>query len=611
MAEQRDDEGCGEPGRLSDAAARREAALREILDVISRLRDDEQPVFDSILANASRLCNAPLAFLSLANDARTLVSVPASRGARSEFSGILENFVEPLERTELIAVGPIVHGQIIRMDDVADDDLYRTRDPRRVQMVEVEGVRSVVAVPLLRGEEAIGAIILYRREISPFSNDDVSLLQGFAAQAVIAIENVRKFREVRQRLEREAATRQILQAISRSREDETPVFEVILENAARLCKAPLANLNVVDESGSFLELVSEYGDPLKSIRPGHKWNLSSNLVIARAVRERRLIHVRDLADDELYRQGDPMRVRIVDQEGIRSFLCVPLLSGEEAIGSIGLIRREVRPFADDEIELVETFAAQAVIAIENVRQFRELKARTEEVQVLNADLERRVANQVEELERLARLKRFLPPQVADAVVSSGNEALLGSHRALIAVLFCDIRGFTAFCETAEPEETIEVLQTYHEEMGKLIRDHGAGVDHRSGDGIMVIYNDPLPCDDPAGDALRMALAMRDRMAEFCKKWKRLGHRLGFGVGISFGYATVGLVGSEGRFEYTASGTAVNLAARLCDEAEDGEVLLSPRAYAAVEEDFDAESRGELNLKGIQAPVQVYRVIGPR
>ncbi len=162
--------------------------------------------------------------------------------------------------------------------------------------------------------------------------------------------------------------------------------------------------------------------------------------------------------------------------------------------------------------------------------------------------------------------------------------LLSSHRALLGVLFCDIRGFTAFCETAEPEETIEVLQTYHEEMGKLINAHGAGVDHRMGDGIMVLFNDPLPCDDPAGEAVR--LADRDARADgrtmpaVEDAWATGSAS---GSGISLGYATVGMVGFEGRFDYTASGTAINLASRLCDEAQDGEILLSPRARIAVED----------------------------
>ena len=145
--------------------------------------------------------------------------------------------------------------------------------------------------------------------------------------------------------------------------------------------------------------------------------------------------------------------------------------------------------------------------------------------------------------------------------------------------------------------------------GKLIDAHGAGVDLRMGDGIMVLFNDPLPCEDPAGDAVRLAVAMRERMADLCRQWKRLGHRLGFGVGISLGYATVGMVGFEGRFDYTASGTAINLASRLCDEAEDGEILLSPRASVAVEDDFQVESGGEVNLKGIREPMEVFRLAG--
>ncbi|MEM7303698.1 MAG: adenylate/guanylate cyclase domain-containing protein [Pseudomonadota bacterium] len=143
----------------------------------------------------------------------------------------------------------------------------------------------------------------------------------------------------------------------------------------------------------------------------------------------------------------------------------------------------------------------------------------------------------------------------------------------------------------------------------MINEHGAGVDHRMGDGIMVLFNDPVACDDPAGEAIKLAIAMRVRMAELSKSWKKLGHRLGFGVGVSLGYATVGMVGYEGRYDYTASGTAVNLAARLCDHAEDGEILLSPRAFTAVEDDFDCEPTGEAKLKGIREPVEVYRLVG--
>jgi class 3 adenylate cyclase len=421
--------------RASNSAEARETALREILAVIAFSREDDVPVFDAILKNASLLCRAPIAFLSLADESRSQVVIPAHRGTRPDFGRILDEFREPFSRTELVAVRPVVDGKVIRKDDIADDDLYRRGDPRRRQMVDVEGARSVLSVPLMRADEPIGAIILYRREVAPFSDDDQSLVEGFAAQAVIAIENV--------------------------------------------------------------------------------------------------------------------------------------------------------------------------------RQFRALAARTAEVQALNASLETRVAEQVAQIERMERLKRFLSPAVADAVISTGDDSLLSSHRALIAVLFADIRGFTAFCETAEPEETIDVLQTYHEAMGELLACHQVGVEHRSGDGIMAIFNDPLPCDQPAGDAVRLAIAMRERMESLCAGWKRLGHRLGFGVGISLGYATVGLVGSKGRYDYTASGTTVNMASRLCAEAADKQILLSPRARAAVDGKFETAAHGSIAFKGIQSPVEVHCVIGQR
>jgi class 3 adenylate cyclase len=237
----------------------------------------------------------------------------------------------------------------------------------------------------------------------------------------------------------------------------------------------------------------------------------------------------------------------------------------------------------------------------------EVEAQAAELARWNTELESRVAVQVEELDRLGRLRRFLSPQVADAVVSKGDESLLGSHRALIATVFCDLRGFTRFCESAEPEEAIEVLQSYHEAMGRLINEHDGTIDHRAGDGIMVIFNDPLACEDPAGAALAMALAMRERMDALSAGWRKVGHRLGFGVGISLGYATVGMVGFEGRYDYTANGNTVNLAARLCDVAADGDILLSARAYAAVEERVEVDPARELTLKGFHEPVEVFRV----
>lgn len=406
--------------------------------------------------------------------------------------------------------------------------------------------------------------------------------------------------ELHRGLRREEATRGILEVIQKSRDDEGPVFEAILTQAAELCEASQASLHLANAARTQFEIASYWGFEKTAFKAGGSAPLDSGRPIPEVIRTGQTINIADLSETDFYREKDHVIKHVVDTEGVRSWLIVPLMNGQLSVGAIALSRKEVRPFVEAEIHLVESFAAQAVIAIENSRQFRALET-------LNAELEDRVREQVGEIERISKLKRFLPPAVADAVVSSGSEKMLSSHRALLGVLFCDIRGFTAFCETAEPEETIEVLQTYHEEMGKLISAHGAGVDHRMGDGIMVLFNDPLPCDDPARDAVRLAMAMRECMANLCRTWKRRGYRLGFGVGVSLGYATVGMVGFEGRFDYTASGTTINLASRLCDEAEDGEILLSPRAAIAVEDEFQVESRGELSLKGLREPIEVIRL----
>lgn len=576
----------------------REKASRQILDVIAQSRDDESPVFNVLLESAVRLCQADQATLQLVNESRTRFFLAAGWGLDKTAFPIGQDW--PLDGPQPVPAA-IRSGQAVNIADFKETPYYQSGDPVVTRIVDTEGVRSRLAVPLLQNGIAMGTISLSRRDVRPFSSSDIQLVETFAAQAVIAIENVRQFHQVQTRLEREAATKDILQVISRSRDDERPVFEAILKNAARLCHAPEAVLMLRTDTGTAFRAAATYGKP---VDPEMEWPVDSPLPIAEAFRQATTIHVQDMQQSAPYLAGDPTYIRMVDGAGLRTRLCVPLMQDGQAFGVIAVSRTEVAPFDAGEIALIETFASQAVIAIENVRQFNALAT-------MNVELETRVSEQVGEIERMGRLKRFLPSAVVDTVVSSGSENLLRSHRALLGVLFCDIRGFTAFCETAEPEETIEVLQTYHEEMGKLINAFGAGVDHRMGDGIMVLFNDPLPCDDPAGDAVRLAVAMHERMADLSKRWKRLGFRLGFGVGVSLGYATVGMVGYEGRFDYTASGTAINLAARLCDEAKDGEILLSPRAAIAIEDDFGVESCGEMTFKGLREPLEVFRLTATR
>jgi class 3 adenylate cyclase len=222
----------------------------------------------------------------------------------------------------------------------------------------------------------------------------------------------------------------------------------------------------------------------------------------------------------------------------------------------------------------------------------------------------RVTDQFEERTRLERLRRFLSPQLAD-VVSSGSERLLESHRREITAVFCDLRGFTAFSEVAEPEEVMAVLRDYHAALGALVFAFEATLERFAGDAILAFFNDPVPCDDGTARAVRMAVEMRERVDALAVQWRRRGHDLGFGVGIALGYATMGKIGFEGRWDYGAVGSVVNLAARLCGEALPGQILVSERAHAVVEELVEAERVGELRLKGFRKPLAAYNVIALR
>jgi class 3 adenylate cyclase len=240
-------------------------------------------------------------------------------------------------------------------------------------------------------------------------------------------------------------------------------------------------------------------------------------------------------------------------------------------------------------------------------QAKRLALQTEELARWNGALEKRVADQVGEIERMNRLRRFLSPQIAELIVSTGAENVLESHRREITVVFCDLRGFTGFSETAEPEDVIKVLREYHETLGKLIYKYEGTLERFAGDALMVWFNDPLPCPDPCARAALMAVEMRAAMAGLSGDWRRRGHELGFGVGIAQGYATLGRIGFEGRFDYAAVGTVVNLAARLCAQAAGGQILVDGRVNAAIESLAATEPAGELTLKGLHRPVSAFNV----
>jgi class 3 adenylate cyclase len=273
--------------------------------------------------------------------------------------------------------------------------------------------------------------------------------------------------------------------------------------------------------------------------------------------------------------------------GYRALLGVPILLDEELIGVIAVGRPDVEPFADNHVQLVRTFADQAAIAIANAR-------------LINAVERQRT-----------ELARFISPAVAQLISSEQGEQLLAGHRAYITCLFCDLRGFTAFAETAAPEELFEVLRAYHETLGELIPAHDGTLEHFAGDGVMVFFNDPLVVEEHQLQAIRLALDAQQRFAELAQLWRKRGIQLGLGIGIESGYATLGRIGFEGRYDYGALGPVTNLASRLSTHAGAGQILVGQRVFGAVEEAVDAHPFGELELRGFGQPITAYEVRGLR
>jgi adenylate cyclase len=410
----------------------------------------------------------------------------------------------------------------------------------------------------------------------------------------------------------QAATSDILQAISSSRGDVTPVFDAIVKRAVELCQAAFGFILRYD--GKIITLVTHYNldsEGLRVLQTFWPMPAKPESLVGRAVLERRIVHVHDILAEPGYAYS-----ALQKSLGFRTIATVPMLRQGEAIGAIAVYRTDVAPFSDGQIALLQTFANQAVIAVDNARSFAEIQEQTRtireqavELAEWNRTLEMRVADQVAQLGRMSRLTRFLSPKVSDLIMSS--EGTLNARRAEITVVYVDLRGFTSFTELAEPEEVMSVLRQYHHELGNLIMKHDGTIEHFAGDGMMIMFNAPLPVEDHEFRAIGMALAMRAALSELSSSWRKRGHELGFGVGIASGYATIGTIGFEQRLDYGAIGQAPNMAARLCGEAKDMQILIAPRVFAKVEGRVEVEAVGNLMLKGFHRPIPAFNVIGLR
>ena len=376
--------------------------------------------------------------------------------------------------------------------------------------------------------------------------------------------------------EQQRAVSDVLRAVARS-EGLQAVFDAVVDAATRLCGAEFGALYLADGDRYRVVVLAGAGAGQLEWEREHPHTRDRTTLTGRVAVTRDVVHIPDVLEDVDYVWPGQQAV------GYRAMLGVPVLGEDELIGVLGLVRLEPVPFSDDQIQLVRTFADQAAIAIVNAR-------------LLDAVERQRV-----------ELSRFVSPQVADLLSSDDGQRLLAGHRAYVTVLFCDLRGFTAFVETAAPEELFEVLRVYHGLVGELIAAHGGTLEHYAGDGVMAFFNDPVPIADHELQAIRMALELQERFADVAAVWRKGGTDLGLGIGIAAGYATLGRIGYEGRYDYGAVGPVTNLASRFSDSAQPGQILISQRVFAAVDDDVRAEPVGEVELKGFARPVATYEV----
>ena len=516
--------------RERDEALEQLAATSEVLQVISSSPGKLEPVFQTMLENAVRICEAKFG---------TLYRTEGDSVRCVAMHGVPKAFAEARRRAPVIRPAPTTTlARALatkRPVQIADVRQYPDAPSGYTSgaLAKLAGARTVLTVPMLKDDKLVGAIVIFRQEVRPFTDKQIELVKNFAAQAVIAIENTRLLNELRQRtddltqsLEQQTATSEVLRVISSSPGELEPVFQAMLQNARRICEAEFGVLNICE--GEALRAVAMHGAPQAFVEERRRNPLirpPPQTALRRVVATKQPVQIADIVNEPHYFDvpSGYSAVVLTKLSGARTVLSVPMLKENELIGAIVIYRTEVRPFTEKQVEVVQNFAAQAVIAIENARLLDDLNK-------LNQQLEQRVTDQVSEIERMSKLRRFLPPQVADLIVASGTDKQLESHRREITALFCDLRGFTGFSESSDPEDVMALLREYHAAIGEIINKYGGTLERYAGDGVMVVFNDPIPVDNPALQAVLMAIDMRAAIGMLIEKWRRLGHEIGFGIG---------------------------------------------------------------------------------
>jgi class 3 adenylate cyclase len=551
-------------------------AMAEVLQIINRTSFELRPVLEAVVDRASRLCRADAGFIYRLEGEWYRLDV--AYNISPEFRAFTERTPIHIDNLGTVTGRAGRERRTVRIPDVKQDPEYTHWEAQRLG----KG-RAMIGVPLIRDQAVLGVIALWRTEPEPFTDDEAQLVSVFADQVVIAIAQARYAGELADALEQQTATTEVLRIISQSTTDLEAVFLPLITRAVQLCDADHGDIIRFDPQTHEYLQAAHYGvgsDAYRAIIRGRPYRPGRDTLVGRTILEAAPVQIDDAVADAEYKF-----VEAQHSGGFRSILGVPLMREGFPIGVMIAWRRAVRPFSNREIRILMTFADQAVVAVENVRLVRALQRQTDE------------------------LSRYVTPQVASLIASEEGEALLAGHRRQITAMFCDLRGFSTFSETAEPEEVFGVLREYQAGMGQMIAQYDGTLEHLAGDGIMVFFNDPVPTAGFEAQTVRCAVAMGDRFRELAVGWRRRGYELGIGIGAALGYATLGRVGYEGHYQYNAIGNVVILASRLSGEAKSGEILISQRLYAAVEPLVVVDPVRELTLKGFSRQVPVYNVVG--